>query len=243
MEPYYEDDLVTLYHGKCEDVLPTLACIDLVVTSPPYNLSGDGNNTGGSGKEWTALGTGYIDHADNMPHAEYVEWQRSVLSMLWSALADDGAIFYNHKPRVGGEVVRLPLELVPAECLLRQVIVWDRGSGFNRNTTFYVPAHEWVLLLAKPAFRTNTRSVDDVWRIPFETGGEHPAPFPLSLALRAIGTTDAATVLDPFAGSGTTLRAAKDLGRKAIGIELSERYCEIAATRMAQEVLDFGGAA
>jgi site-specific DNA-methyltransferase (adenine-specific) len=93
------------------------------------------------------------------------------------------------------------------------------------------------MLIARPAFRTNTRSVDDVWRIPFESGSEHPAPFPLKLATRAISSTNAALVLDPFMGSGTTLRAAKDLGRKAIGIELEERYCEIAAKRLGQEVL------
>ncbi len=236
-DPYYSDDHVTIYHGDCLELLPEMSDVGLVLTSPPYNLNGDGNKTGGKGKSWAALGDGYPSHADDMPHADYVEWQRAVLGGLWDTLTDAGAIFYNHKPRVGGDRVRLPLELVPDYMPVRQVVIWDRGSGFNRNKTFYVPTHEWVLLIAKPAFRTNTRSVDDVWRIPFETGGEHPAPFPLSLATRAIGTTDAELVLDPFMGSGTTLRAAKDLGRKAIGIELEERYCEIAAKRCAQEVL------
>jgi len=238
--PYYEDDLVTLYHCKCEDLLPALTGIDLVVTSPPYNLSGDGNNSGGT--YFRNLSDGYATYSDDMPHDDYVRWQQAILAWTWGTLTDTGAIFYNHKPRVGGDRVRLPLDLIPPQMPIRQIIIWDRGSGFNRQHTYYVPAHEWLMLLAKPAFRTNTRSVDDVWRIPFETGGEHPAPFPLSLALRAIGTTDAATVLDPFAGSGTTLRAAKDLGRKAIGIEIDERYCEIAAKRLGQEVLDFGAA-
>ena len=73
-----------------------------------------------------------------------------------------------------------------------------------------------------------------------QTGGEHPAPFPLRLAALAVNTTNARLVVDPFSGSGTTLVAAKQAGRKAIGIELSERYCEIAAKRLAQGVLDFG---
>jgi len=235
--PYYQDDAVTIYHADNREVLDGLRDVGVVLTSPPYNLNGDGHQTGGKGKEWTALGDGYDDHADNMPHAEYVVWQQEVLSACWRTLRHDGAIFYNHKPRIAGERVRLPLECIPDDIPLRQIITWDRGSGFCRNRTHYVPAYEWVLLLAKPSFRTTTRSIDDVWRIPFETGGDHPAPFPLRLATTAIGSTDAALILDPFMGSGTTLRAAKDLGRKAIGIELSERYCEIAAKRMAQEVL------
>ena len=241
MTPYYEDDAVTIYHGDCREVLPGLSGVGQVLTSPPYNLNGDGNKSGGT--YFANLADGYSTHGDDMPHAEYVEWQREVLSLLWATLTDDGAIYYNHKPRVGGDRVRLPLELVPDEMPIRQIIVWDRGSGFNRQFTYYVPTHEWIMLIARPAFRIATRSVDDVWRIPFETGGEHPAPFPLALASRALASTKATTILDPFMGSGTTLRAAKDLGRKAIGIELDEQYCEIAARRMAQEVLDLGASA
>ena len=235
MTPYYEDDAVTIYHARCEDVLPTLTDVELVVTSPPYNLRGDGNKP--SGTYFTNLGDGYADHDDAMPHADYVAWQHSVLRLLWATLTDDGAIFYNHKPRVGGPSVRLPLELVPAEIPIRQVIVWDRGSGFNRTGCYFVPCQEWVLMIAKPAFRITTRDRFDVWRIPPETDTEHPAPFPLKFARYAVSSTAAELVLDPFMGSGTTLRAAKDCGRRAIGIELSERYCEIAAKRMAQEVL------
>ncbi len=240
MTPYYDEDGITIYHGRCEDVLQHLGTVDLVVTSPPYNLNGDGHSS--SGTYFRNLGAGYVEHSDAMPHAEYVAWQQSVISTCWDHLTDEGAIFYNHKPRVRGNRVTLPLELVPDHVPCRQIIIWDRGSGFNRQLTYFVPAHEWILLLARPAFRLTTRSQDDVWRIPFEVGSEHPAPFPVKLAARAIASTSAGVVLDPFAGSGSTLRAAKDLGRRAIGIELSERYCEIAATRLAQGVLDFGSA-
>lgn len=89
----------------------------------------------------------------------------------------------------------------------------------------------------------------NVWRIQPESRGpetgNHPAPFPTELAARCIrlSTWPGELVLDPFMGSGSTLLAARDLGRRAIGIELSERYCEIAAKRLGQAVLDFGGAA
>ena len=238
MQPYYQDDHVTIYHGDCREVMADLPRgeVGVVLTSPPYNLGGySPSNT-----EFSGLSNGYDVHGDNMPHAEYVSWQRDVLRHAWELLADDGAIFYQHKPLVGGNVARLPFELVPDHLPIRQVVTWDRGSGFNRQFTYFVPSYEWVLLITKPAFRINTRSVFDVWRIPptpEAEQGDHPAPFPLKLATTAIASTDAALVLDPFMGSGTTLRAAKDLGRKAIGIEISERYCEIAAKRMGQEVL------
>jgi len=235
MTPYYSDDHVTIYHADNREILPMISGVGQVLTSPPYNLNGDGNKSRGT--SFHRLADGYASHSDDMPHDEYVAWQHEVFRLLWAALTDDGAIYYNHKPRVGGERARLPFDLVPAEMPLRQVITWDRGSGFNRAFTYYCPSYEWILLVAKPAFRINTRSVFDLWRVPLDPPAEHPAPFPLSLATRAISTTDATLILDPFMGSGTTLRAAKDLGRKAIGIELEERYCEIAAKRMAQEVL------
>lgn len=105
--PYYADDLTTLYHGRWEDVLPSLGeRFGVVVTSPPYNLNGDGHSTGGSGKVWTALADGYADHDDAMPHAEYVAWQQRLLTACWEHLTDDGAIFYNHKPRaIGGSMM------------------------------------------------------------------------------------------------------------------------------------------
>jgi DNA modification methylase len=78
MNPYYQDDAVTIYHGDCREVVPMLYPVDLVVTSPPYNLNGDGNNSAGT--YFRNLATGYATHADDMPHTEYVAWQREVLA-------------------------------------------------------------------------------------------------------------------------------------------------------------------
>jgi site-specific DNA-methyltransferase (adenine-specific) len=85
-----------------------------------------------------------------------------------------------------------------------------------------------------------------VWHLaPARRDGGHPAPFPVELARRAIrlSTWPGEVVFEPFAGAGTTLLAARQLGRRAIGIERSERYCELAADRLAQMTLDFQGAA
>jgi site-specific DNA-methyltransferase (adenine-specific) len=254
--PYYQDDWVTIYHGDCLDVLghaPTSA--DLVVTSPPYNKGatpwahsghwryGGRGSSGGAGR-WsggpTATGVGYDDHEDTMPWSEYVEWQQAVIQALWAQLPDDGAIFYNHKPRVIGSRLWTPLELIPEGVLLRQIITWDRGGGMNFNPTSYMPVSEWIMVLAREGWRLRERSASgaaDVWRITPDVGTEHPAPFPVKLPARAIESVGPRLVLDPFMGSGSTLRAAKDAGVKAIGIDVSERYCEMAARRMGQEVL------
>lgn len=115
------------------------------------------------------------------------------------------------------------------------------AGGINFSPSFYVPTHEWIVIFAKRAFRLKSKGasgVGDVWSIAQEGRTPHPAPFPEALPLMAIETTDAANVLDPFMGSGTTLVAAKRLGRQAVGIEINERYCEIAAERLSQSVLD-----
>jgi site-specific DNA-methyltransferase (adenine-specific) len=241
MKPYYDDGQVTIYHGDCRDVLPSLRGIDLVFTSPPYNL---GRVSGA----YANMREGYLSHDDAMPDEQYVEWQRNALSMMWESLSDDGAIFYNHKQVIRDGVALLPTRLIPPEVLLRQVIIWNRRIGMNWSPSHFVPQHEWVLLLAKPEFRLRDRgasSPGDVWNINVEQdrGSLHPCAFPTSLPTTAIGATTSWTVLDPFMGSGSTLRSALDLGRRAIGIEVEERYCEVAVQRLAQGALDLGGAA
>lgn len=254
---YYQDELVTLYHGDCRKILPYIGDgeVRLVVTSPPYNLgvtTGGGFPTGhyaagapmskrgGQGK-WpgAALAAGYENHDDAMPPGMYEAWQRETLRQLWRVIDDAGAIYYNHKPRVQGGELWTPLALNPG-LPVRQIVIWQRAGGINFSPTFYVPTHEWIVMFAKPEFRLRSKGasgVGDVWTIPQEANPDHPAPFPEALPLMALETTGATSVLDPFAGSGTTLVAAKRLGRKAIGIELSERYCEIASRRLSQGTL------
>jgi site-specific DNA-methyltransferase (adenine-specific) len=253
VEPYYRDEAsgITIYCGRCEDVLPTLPAggIDLVVTSPPYNLRDGMDDKGGfrvshGGSRWkrTLLMNGYEDHEDAMPYPEYVAWQQGVLRLLWERLSPTGAIFYNHKPRVVKGEVRLPTALNPG-LPLRQIITWDRGGGINAGFGHYVPVYEWIMVLARPGFQLRDKAascIGDVWRIPPEQDNPHPAPFPVGLPLRAIETTKPGTVLDPFCGSGTTLQAAKLAGRRAIGIEKSEQYCRQAVERLRQAVLPLG---
>lgn len=252
-----------LYEGDCLEILPTLGNVDAVVTSPPYNLGtttgggmpgkklghyadgARGRARGGMGK-WSGglLAHGYGIHDDAMPHAQYVAWQRNIVSECWNLLSDSGAIFYNHKPRILGGNLVTPFAYLPPELPTRQVVIWARAGGINFSPAFYCPTHEWIVVIAKPDFRLRSKAasgVGDVWYIPQEPYADHPAPFPLQVPLNVLETTASAIVLDPFMGSGTTGVACAKLGRKFIGIELESRYFEIACERIrkAYEQPDF----
>lgn len=250
LNPYYSDGMRTIYHGSCDDFWCRFKneLFDAVVTSPPYNLGvspygqfghwKDGMTRGGNGS-WDGVSAGGIEYGeadDAMPYDLYRKWQMDVLMQCWRVIRKTGAIFYVHKPRPQRETLWMPLELNPG-LPIRQIVIWDRGSGFNRVPTWYVPTHEWVMVFARQEFRVTTRSVDDVWRISPDRGNNHPAPFPVKLAEQAIASFDCQSVLDPFAGSGTTLVAAKRCGISAVGFEIDERFCEMAANRLSQGML------
>lgn len=258
MKPYYDEDEITIYHGTCEEVLPALGLgtVDMMFTSPPYNKGAAADHFGhysdtvgmrqrGGGGKWTggALADGYADYDDALGPGEYDEWQRQCLEVMWGCLSDRGAIFYNNKPRVRASSLWTPLDVNPG-LPVRQIVTWARSGGINFALTHYLPTYEWIVIFAKQGWRLKSQGasgVGDVWRVPQESNTRHPAPFPIGLPARAIETAAPRMVVDPFMGSGTTLRAAKDVGVPAVGIEPCEAYCEIAANRLAQGSL-FGAA-
>lgn len=244
MKPTWESGDVRLYLGDCLEVLKSLPerSIDAVITSPPYNMGASpwphlgnwkqGDSAGGKSK-WrngsdASAGVQYGSHDDAMPWAEYVEWQQTVLRVLWDVLPGDGAIFYNHKPRVIGARVWLPLELLPPNVVLRQIVTWARPGGMNFNPTAFVPTCEWIMVLARDLFRLKSKGVSgfgDVWRMTPDKN-PHPAPFPVELPRRVIEALKlkARVICDPFMGSGTTGVAAVDARRPFIGIEKDPEY-------------------
>ncbi|WP_151895426.1 site-specific DNA-methyltransferase [Sphingomonas sp. NIC1] len=143
----------TLYLGDCEAILPSLQdCADIAFTSPPYNM---GLVPGGNGRGMYAPGAnnkggrfrdGYGAFKDALPQDEYDAWQRRILWMLYDTARH--AVFYNHRPRVEHGLLRTPLS-GEYGLPLRQIIIWDRGTGIDVNLRNFCTRQEWVLLFAK----------------------------------------------------------------------------------------------
>lgn len=212
---------------------------DLIITSPPYNLknsTGNGMKDGRGGK-WSkaALIEGYSHYNDNMPHDQYVTWQRECLAEMLRLTRDDGAIFYNHKWRVQGGLLQDRQDIVEG-FPVRQIIIWKRAGGINFNPGYYLPTYEVIYLIAKPKFRLakGANSFGDIWEFTQEMKNDHPAPFPLAMIERIILSSDGKKVFDPFMGSGTTAVAAKKLGREYLGVELSPDYAAMCEKRLSE---------
>lgn len=249
MTPYYQDAAgITIYNARCEDVLPLLSCVHLCVTSPPYNKVGHEGfvRTPSKHDNWAAARNIVYDDDDddNLPEDDYQARQIAMLHLLGDALVDGGSVFYSHKVRVHDFRCTFPTEwLLRGPLSIRQEIVWDRNSTLNVAPNRFQATTEriyWLFKGTRPRyFNPAAFRFKEVWSLPPEIESAHPAPFPISIPQRCITACarDGDTILDPYMGSGTTLLAAKKCGHKAIGIELSRRYCDLAIARLQQSVL------
>ena len=240
LENEIEPFLDRVHHGDCLDVMRAMPAgsVDLVVTSPPYNLR---NTTGGfamKGITWKTepLKSGYDGYSDDLPHHMYVDWQRCCLSEMMRLLSPSGAIFYNHQWRQQDKLLQDRSDILEG-FPVRQIIIWNRGGGVLFNRAFFTPFYQVVYMITKPDFKLLPKMsrFGDVWNFPYARNNPHPAPFPLALPMRCITSTDANVILDPFMGSGTTAIAAMRAGRQWIGIEKSAEYCRMADERIALE--------
>lgn len=211
MKPYYEHGGITIYHGDCREMLLGLSGIGSVLTDPPYGISH--KSGGGTGGKWhNVRHQGHTVRGDNVPFDPSLILGLRVPTIMWGA-----NFFSNRLPGAGW-------------------LVWDKRPGieemkFNRSD-------------AELAFFSESKTVKTFRHLwhglcrATEVGQHlHPTQKPVALMAWCLSFLDDDIILDPFMGSGPTLHAAKELGRKAIGIELEERYCEIAAKRLSQEVL------
>jgi len=237
---FFPDDFINkLICGDCLSVMKEMPdeCLDLIITSPPYNLknsTGNGMKDGRGGK-WknAALINGYSNYNDNMPHDKYVEWQRKCLTEMFRLIKPDGAIFYNHKWRVQDGLLQDRQDIVTG-FPVRQIIIWKRKGGINFNQGYFLPTYEVIYLITKPFFKLapKANAYGDVWEFNQEMNNPHPAPFPVNLISRIISSTQANLILDPFMGSGTTAIAALMNSRRYIGIEISPEYIALSRTRI-----------
>lgn len=226
----------------CGDALCELrklpdACVDVGVTSPPYNKQENK-------KGWLVKNVKYDTATDKLPEAAYQEQQVNVLNELYRVTKPGGAFFYNHKTRWERGVMLHPIMwLSQTRWTVRQEIIWDRCIAANIRGWRFWQVEERIYWLHKPVddnligeeLQSRHAKLTSIWRFPPEGKNPHPAPFPLVLPLRAIYSVMNETpgvVIDPFCGSGTTLIAAKILGHKYIGIDASRAYLDMTSARL-----------
>jgi site-specific DNA-methyltransferase (adenine-specific) len=212
MKPYYQDSAVTIYHGDCREILPELPKVDLVLTDPPYGMD---NNC-----DYSRFTRGRKGHGKESSRQEHDQ-------VIGDDEPFDPLPFIDY-PRVILFGFNHFASRLPVGTTLIWIKRFDNGFGMFLSDAEVA----WM----KGGYGVYCRR--DTSLFGEANSRRHPTEKPVNLMkwciLKAGGD---GLILDPFMGSGTTLRAAKDLGRKAIGIEIEERYCEIAARRMEQEVL------
>jgi site-specific DNA-methyltransferase (adenine-specific) len=227
MIPYYQDLSVTIYHGQAQDIIPHIGSVDHIITDAPYSakVSAGARTRKDMGPNES---TAFIDFHITAP--ELRNLIASIPALRWAVVFCDwrhGADLENEPP-IGWRFVR-------EGC-------WTKPNGAPQFSGDR-PGPGWeaisILHTEGGRMRWNGGGKRAVWDYGIEKQNGHPTPKPLALMtdIIALFSDPGEMILDPFMGSGTTLRAAKDLGRKAIGIELEEKYCELAANRMIQEVL------
>lgn len=220
-QPYYEDSHVTIYHGDCRVWLSnTPECFtgDLVLTDPPFGV---GLSASRPAKMQKHAGRTYsFEDSEEYVQTVCVPVVQRCMQLFRRVVVTSG--------------IRCAFKYPEPTTIW--ALYWPNGAGRGRWRAFNC----WQPVLCYGDAPLRSGSIPDTFRTTEQaTVNGHPCPKPLGLWRRLLSavSVDGETVCDPFMGSGTTLRAAKDLGRKAIGIEISEAYCEIAAKRMAQGVL------
>ena len=207
-EPYFQNDLVTLYHGDCLQVTEWLTA-DVLITDPPYGMAYKSG--------WTKR--------ENIANDENVEIRDKALA-LWGA----------------GPALVFGTWRVQRPANIKNLLIWSKGDdpGMGDLTMPWGSSHEEVYVFGKGFIGQRGSSVIKANKPPAANRPDHPTPKPVGLMENLIQKT-LGVIADPFAGSGATLIAARNLGRRSIGVEMEEKYCELIANRLSQEAFDFSG--
>lgn len=234
--PYYDRDGITIYCADCRDVLPLLPPVDLVLTDPPYQSLDVEVSVGSTTRlaRLDELGGKRLASIEGRQWFDTLapEVVVSIIELANSLLTENGAsyVFADVK---SGLILFPPLR--PAN-----VIVWDKqklGMGYNWRRM-----HEWIAFMPNAKHKLRDQSRGDIIRCNGVAEKSHPTEKPVGVLQSIIlnSTDPDALILDPFMGTGSSMAAASMTGRKAIGIEIEERYCEIAVKRLQQSVMKLG---
>lgn len=224
IKPYYQDSHCTIYHGDCREILPHLEPVDLVLTDPPYvhkSVSG-----AGIARLMKVFEEGTIKKLSDFKFSEYIPEVYNKCKYMIAFHSRDLIPDYAQFSRAAGSCYDLH--------------VWHKTNAVPFCGSSFKPDIEYIAHIWKEKFgwgRLSQENYSKVFTSILMVNKIHPCEKPIDLLYRYIKILEPQTILDPFMGSGTTLRAAKDLNRKAIGIEIEEKYCKIAVERLRQEVL------
>lgn len=242
MKPYYQDDLVTLFHGDSREGLATMAdrSVSVVITDPPYSerthegTRSNSDRAKGHGNRVLSGSFGFDSITVDELEQALVQMGRVSSGWVVATLDYKHAFHFDWRPPEGLRMLRVGVWVKPNP--MPQISGDRPGQGWEAIAFM----HRDDL---RPKWNGGGRS--GVWHSATSQNIGHPTAKPLSMIRDWVSlfSNVGDTILDPYAGSGTTLRAASDLGRKAIGYEIDERYCEVAAKRLGQQAFDFGGVA
>lgn len=243
MKAYFQDDWITIFHADCLDVLPGLDGVGAVVTDPPYSSGGAfrGDRVRKTSEKYVNTGTlAYRPEfaGDHRDQRGFLVWCTLWLNACRLA-SEPGAVLCSFI-----DWRQLPTLTDAVQCggwTWRNLGTWWKPGIRMMHGAFSSSAEYLVYGTNGPADYEQAGTAQNVFRCAPVAEKEHIAEKPEPVLRWALSVVKpGAVILDPFMGIGTTLRAAKDLGHRAIGIEVDERYCEAAAKRMAQELLPFG---
>lgn len=214
MKYYYQDKWTTIYNCDCREILLQLEG-ELLITDPPYNVKKD-----------------YGIYKDDLPLEEYYSFMKQVIQYSYQITKKQFWI-----------VPRSKLNFFLNQFPKNNLIILLRSTSTGPSVGNWIYDFLTFITTGSPIKLTS-----DVWKnIPLPSDGyyfheenfNHPGYTPYKLATKAISTFTNKSIIDPFSGSGSILRAAKDLNIKSIGIEIDEKWCQIAAERMTQETVNF----
>lgn len=211
--PYFEDEFVTLYHGDClsPDIIDVWLEADVLVTDPPYGVAYVSNH-GVNGKTKPIEGDHTLDLRDEVLAAWRVDKGEDAAALVFGSWKVDRPEGTRHR------------------------LIWDKGEvGMGDLAMPWRPADEEIYVIGKGFAGPRTSNIIRCSNAPGRGDRPgHPTPKPVALMEALIEKCPPGTIADPFAGSGATLLAARNLGRRVIGVEVDEAYCEMIARRLLQ---------